>query len=80
MPCHETKYCPRCNAPFECKVGNVNECQCSGISFTDTEKDYIARRYADCLCRKCLLEIRHEMRVETFNEKLNQIFPPTQKQ
>ena len=53
------------------------ECQCNGISFSDTEKDYIARSYADCLCRKCLLEIGHEMRVKHFNEKVNQIILPT---
>lgn len=53
------------------------ECQCNGISFSDAEKDYIAQSYADCLCRKCLLEIRHEMRVKHFNEKVNQIILPT---
>ncbi|HEU4607380.1 MAG TPA: cysteine-rich CWC family protein [Chitinophagaceae bacterium] len=75
MPCHETKNCPRCLTPFECKVGNVAECQCNGITFTDAEKDYITRSYADCLCRKCLLEIRHEMRVKRFNEQVQQILP-----
>ena len=79
MPCHETKSCPRCTAAFECKVGNVTACQCDGIIFNDTEKDYIARNYADCLCRKCLLEIRHEMRLKSFNEKVNQILPPLKK-
>lgn len=54
------------------------ECQCSGISFSETEKDYIARSYADCLCRKCLLEIRHEMRLKDFNKKVTQIITPTQ--
>ncbi|PSK95017.1 cysteine-rich CWC family protein [Taibaiella chishuiensis] len=79
MPCHETKSCPRCSAAFECKVGNVTACQCDGITFNDAEKDYIARNYADCLCRKCLLEIRHEIRLKSFNEKVNQILPPLKK-
>lgn len=79
MPCHETKYCPRCNAPFECKVGNVTACQCDGITFNDAEKDYIANSYADCLCRKCLLEMKHEIRLKSFNDKVNQILPPLKK-
>lgn len=79
MPCHETKSCPRCSAPFECKVGNVTACQCDGITFNDAEKDYIANSYADCLCRKCLLEIKHEIRLKSFNDKVNQILPPLKK-
>jgi hypothetical protein len=79
MPCHETKNCPRCNAPFECKLGNVAECQCNGITFSEPEKDYISKSYADCLCRKCLLEIKHEIRLGAFNEKVSQIITPVKK-
>jgi len=62
MACHESKNCPRCNAPFECKPGNVQECQCAGIEFSEAEKEYIGNTYEDCLCRNCLLAIRYEMR------------------
>jgi hypothetical protein len=53
----EPKYCPRCQAPFECKVGNISQCQCNGIRLTAEDKDYIASNYTDCLCRACLLAI-----------------------
>ena len=55
---HEEKSCPRCHSAFECKVGDITHCQCSGITMTDSEKQFIAERYTDCLCRKCLLELK----------------------
>lgn len=73
MACHETKYCPRCQAQFECKVGNVTECQCYGISFEEKEKEYIDRNYQDCLCRNCLLSVKREMQFKPAEEKMKQI-------
>lgn len=55
---HEEKYCPRCQSAFECKVGAVTQCQCSGIGLSPEERQFIADRYQDCLCRKCLLELK----------------------
>lgn len=60
MSQHETKSCGRCNTPFECKAGNITECQCSSISLTPEESQFIAGKYADCLCRDCLLAIKME--------------------
>jgi len=79
MPHHETKHCPRCQAPFECKVGNIAECQCSGIIFNEAEKDYVSRKYSDCLCRKCLLDIKREMRIDSYNRQTKEILKPIQK-
>lgn len=53
----ETKYCPRCQTPFECRVGNIPQCQCNGIRLTAEDKAFIAANYTDCLCRNCLLAI-----------------------
>jgi len=55
---HEEKYCPRCQAPFECKVGSIAECQCNGVGLPPGVRQFIADRYKDCLCRKCLLELK----------------------
>ena len=41
MPAHETKYCERCNAAFECKPGNITECQCFGIVLSDAVKSIL---------------------------------------
>lgn len=77
MACHETKNCPRCHAPFECKPGNVQECQCAGIAFSEAEKYYISSNYEDCLCRNCLLAIRYEMRYNPAAQQMKAILSAT---
>lgn len=74
MASHDTKHCPRCEGSFECKVGNILECQCNGIVFSDAEKAHIAANYDDCLCRKCMLEIKREFKHQPLKEKMAFIF------
>ena len=69
---HEEKQCPRCNLEFECKPGNITQCQCFGISFSEAEKALIENQYSDCLCHNCLLEVKNE-----FAKQLKQL--PLQK-
>jgi Cysteine-rich CWC len=57
---HETKSCPRCKAAFECKPGNITQCQCYGIELSEGQKAYIEQRYNDCLCRQCLQYLQQE--------------------
>jgi hypothetical protein len=64
---HEEKKCPRCQQPFECRVGDISHCQCTGLSFTAEEKAFIEERYTDCLCRSCLIELKQ--RSTLFKEK-----------
>lgn len=64
---HEEKYCPRCKASFECKVGDIAHCQCYGVALSPEEKKLIEDRYQDCLCRNCLLELKQ--RSAFFKEK-----------
>lgn len=67
---HETKSCPRCKTPFECKPGNITQCQCFGISLTAEQKNYIEQRYNDCLCRNCLTQLQNDAAL--FKEKFIQ--------
>ena len=60
MPHHEYTYCPRCQKEFECKVGNILECQCSQVQLTYEERIYIEHKYADCLCKDCLQALQQE--------------------
>jgi len=64
---HEEKYCPRCREAFECKVGDITQCQCYGVRLTQEERSFIDARYQDCLCRKCLGEL--QQRYILFKEK-----------
>jgi len=60
MPQHEPKKCPRCNKQFECRVGDVPNCQCSSISLSVEERAFIEDRYQDCLCIDCLKELKNK--------------------
>jgi len=58
---HEQKNCPRCNKAFECKVGNITECQCYGVALSAEERAYIDSKCTDCVCRDCLLQMKNEL-------------------
>ena len=67
MPNHEQKSCPRCKRPFECKVGDIGHCQCTGISLSLEERAFIETRYSDCLCTDCLKGLQNKYTL--FKEK-----------
>jgi hypothetical protein len=73
MANHENKNCPRCGGTFECKVGSILLCQCNGLAFTEQEWDYIRFTYTDCLCRKCLQVMKHEISTSAVQEKMKTI-------
>ncbi|MBL7733193.1 MAG: cysteine-rich CWC family protein [Chitinophagaceae bacterium] len=64
---HEIKNCPRCQQVFECKPGNIAQCQCYGIALTAEQRAYAEQRYADCLCAACLQQLAQEW--DLFKEK-----------
>jgi hypothetical protein len=57
---HEEKICPRCSETFECKLGSILLCQCTAVKLNEVERDYIREQYDDCLCAKCMKELRAE--------------------
>ncbi|GGH80032.1 hypothetical protein HNQ91_004942 [Filimonas zeae] len=67
MPVHENEICPRCQQPFECKVGDVSNCQCNGLYLNEEERAHIAARYSDCLCIHCLRDLKNKYTM--FKEK-----------
>jgi len=48
--------------PFVCKVENIHECQCSSISLSESEQEYISGTYTGCLCLQCLLAMKDEQK------------------
>jgi len=67
MSNHEAKNCPRCQALFTCKSGNILRCQCNEIKLSTEESAFIEDRYNDCLCSNCLQELKQ--RFLFFKEK-----------
>ena len=57
---HEAKTCPRCRRKFECKSGSVLQCQCSAVSLSERELEFISAHYDDCLCVTCLALLQRE--------------------
>ena len=64
---HEMKSCPRCKKTFECKSGNITQCQCFGLEMTAALQSFIENRFNDCLCRDCLNYLQVELNL--FKEK-----------
>ncbi|MGM0634508.1 MAG: cysteine-rich CWC family protein [Bacteroidota bacterium] len=50
--------CPRCQKEFSCNVSEIKKCFCSSIKLTKAQSEKIKKTYKDCLCEKCLKEIR----------------------
>ncbi len=67
MATHETKPCPRCKRNFECKVGNISECQCSQVQLSYEERVFIESKYTDCLCGQCLQTLQFQYRLHRNN-------------
>ena len=73
MPSHEEKHCPRCQRTFECKSGSILLCQCQTVLLTPEQLEYIAAKYEDCLCSKCLLEARSEYNNQQHEQRIQQL-------
>ncbi|MES2775132.1 MAG: cysteine-rich CWC family protein [Bacteroidota bacterium] len=74
MSKHEDIACPRCGSPFECKVGDINHCQCTGIQFTEAEYSFILQQHTDCLCINCLRDLKQQFHQQGFAKKIKDRF------
>ncbi|EOQ97748.1 cysteine-rich CWC [Leptospira wolbachii serovar Codice str. CDC] len=63
LPKHEEKICPNCSRIFECKVGSISLCQCTKVTLSLEERDYLALQFADCLCYQCMEKLAFEYRI-----------------
>jgi len=73
MPKHEDKICPRCAREFECKVGSILLCQCTTVTLTEAERDYIREQFQDCLCANCMNELSVELYNNNLKNKINKL-------
>jgi len=70
---HEIQCCPRCKSSFECKVGSILLCQCTTVELNDEERDFIHRKYDECLCSACMKSLKSEYHNQLFQSKLKSI-------
>lgn len=52
------KYCSRCKKGFECKANSISECQCSTVTLTEKDREFINSKFEDCLCVECLKDFK----------------------
>lgn len=57
---HELSFCARCGNAFECNPQNISACHCAAVPLHLWEQQYIASKFKDCLCNKCLNEMKIE--------------------
>jgi Family of unknown function (DUF5522)/Cysteine-rich CWC len=50
----QMKNCPRCNVVFECKVGDITNCQCGEVNISSEARKFLSKTTYDCLCQNCL--------------------------
>lgn len=58
---HEIKSCERCNALFECKLGDISNCQCSTVKISERTQQFLEESNFDCLCKNCLIELNEKL-------------------
>ncbi|RYF41470.1 MAG: hypothetical protein EOO38_20675 [Cytophagaceae bacterium] len=57
---HEIISCNRCSKPIECKANTYTQCQCSKVTLSISETEYISELYDGCLCADCLVALKNE--------------------
>lgn len=58
---------------FECKVGTILICQCSIIELNEEEREYIRDQFSDCLCARCMNEMKSEFSSDSLAKKIRQL-------
>jgi hypothetical protein len=71
---HEPKVCPACQVIFECRAGNIEQCQCRTVKLELAVQQRIEDTYTDCLCVDCLRKIRKEHFIVAFYDRIKKLF------
>lgn len=62
------KKCPGCFSIFECRVDQIELCNCAKLNLTKGTREYIKDTYESCLCFDCLKKINGELSLIPSNE------------
>lgn len=69
QPKYQSHQCPRCGGDFTCKANNISSCDCMNLAISKEEQDFIATRFLDCVCVKCLQELKYEFYLNNYHNK-----------
>lgn len=58
--------CSRCNEIIECKVNEIENCNCSKIELKRETIEFLKKTHYSCLCNNCLSQLDY---FETLNEQ-----------
>jgi hypothetical protein len=47
--------CESCHQHFHCCAESLTACWCAAISVSESARQEIREKYADCICQNCLL-------------------------
>lgn len=72
---YEIKKCPRCGSKFECKVGNITQCECFTIKLSRCEINFIKNFYEDCICVNCLKKMKQLYKENRILKSFEEIKP-----
>ncbi|WP_312312027.1 cysteine-rich CWC family protein [Empedobacter brevis] len=61
-----TENCSRCNEIIECKVNEIENCNCSKIELKRETIEFLKKTHYSCLCNNCLSQLDY---FETLNEQ-----------
>lgn len=64
------KICQRCQTSFDCRMDDIENCQCNSIDICEAGNYFLKKTKYDCLCKNCLADIN---RMAEFAK--NQAFP-----
>jgi hypothetical protein len=70
---HEQKNCPCCKDEFTCKAGSITLGECRKVELSTAQRQNLAERYEDCLCRKCMIEERRAFNVDQFKARIDRL-------
>ncbi|MBL7931502.1 MAG: cysteine-rich CWC family protein [Bacteroidia bacterium] len=67
--------CVRCQTSITCLPNDISRCDCNKVTLTTEEYRYINSQYQNCVCNKCLEDLKSEYHSKHhFNRPDNSIF------
>ena len=57
MSVAQAKICGRCSKQIECRVNDIETCDCYKIKLSESTHDFLKETQYNCLCNDCLISV-----------------------